>query len=63
MKQNVKLMTRSDVQETFGISKRFLEMAAFRGDGPPYVKIGRLVRYRPDDLQAWIDDQRIDPAA
>jgi predicted DNA-binding transcriptional regulator AlpA len=26
-----------------------------RGGGPPYVKVGRLVRYRPDDVREWID--------
>lgn len=24
------------------------------GAGPPFVKIGRLVRYRQSDLDAWI---------
>jgi len=23
------------------------------GDGPPFLKIGRSVRYRPSDLDAW----------
>ena len=25
-----------------------------RGDGPPFVKQGRLVRYRPEDVRDWI---------
>ena len=25
-----------------------------RGDGCPYVKQGRLVRYRPEDVRQWI---------
>ncbi len=25
-----------------------------RGDGPPFVKVGRLVRYRPEDVEAWV---------
>ena len=24
------------------------------GDGPPYVKVGRLVRYRPSVVDAWL---------
>ena len=28
-----------------------------RSDGPPYVRIGRAVRYRLDDLQSWLDTQ------
>lgn len=26
-----------------------------RGDGPPFVKIGRLVRYRPEDVRSWVE--------
>ncbi len=25
-----------------------------RGDGPPYIKMGRLVRYRPEDVDQWL---------
>ena len=57
------LLDRAAVAELYGISKRFLEISAMRGDGPPYIKLGRAVRYRPKDLDAWIDSQRIDPTA
>ncbi len=30
-----------------------------RADGPPFVKIGRLVRYRRADLDAWIASRTI----
>ena len=25
-----------------------------RGDGPPFLKLGRLVRYRPEDVRDWL---------
>lgn len=28
-----------------------------RSDGPPFVRIGRAVRYRLNDLQLWLDGQ------
>lgn len=28
-------------------------------EGPAYVKIGRLVRYRADDLAAFLDSHRV----
>jgi hypothetical protein len=28
-----------------------------RGQGPPFVKIEGLVRYRVADVKAWIDEQ------
>lgn len=36
------------------LSERTLERMRVRGDGPPFVKAGRRVLYRPADLDAWI---------
>lgn len=52
---NDRLLSRPEVQKHFGISQRFLEVAAVRGDGPPVVKIGRSVRYQVRDIRAWIN--------
>lgn len=30
--------------------------------GPPYYKLGRKIIYRGEDLNAWADANRIDPA-
>ncbi len=29
-----------------------------QGKGPAFVKLGRGVRYRLDDLETWVSDQR-----
>ena len=52
------LLSRKELAARFGIPKRYLEVAAMRGDGPPIVRIGRLVRYRAGDLRAWIAANR-----
>lgn len=52
------LLSRPEVQERFGLSRRYLEISAVRGDGPPMTKIGRSVRYRVGDLRAWIEARR-----
>jgi predicted DNA-binding transcriptional regulator AlpA len=55
-----RLLNRQEVEDLFGYpTKRFLEVAALRGDGPPMHKIGRSVRYRVSDLRAWIDAHRV----
>jgi len=36
-------------------SESYLEKARVVGDGPRYVKVGRAVRYRIDDLDAWAE--------
>lgn len=54
------LLDRKQVEETFGLSKRWLELAALRGDGPPMIKISRrMVRYRVRDIEAWLDTHRV----
>lgn len=29
------------------------------GDGPPRVRIGRHVRYRLEDVEAWVESQTV----
>jgi len=55
-----RLMTRKEVEERFGISKRFLEISAAQRLGPAIVRVGRSVRYSPADILNWIDQQRDD---
>lgn len=38
-----------------GLSKFTLEVWRSRGDGPRYLKLGRSVRYRVEDLDAFIE--------
>ena len=57
---NDKLLSRADVENIFGVSKRFLEVAVQRGDGPRMIEIGRLVRYRIGDVRAWIEGCAVD---
>ena len=50
-----RLLNREEVEARFGISKRFLEIKTKSGEGPRTVRIGRLVRYRVKDIEAWIE--------
>ena len=36
-----------------------MERKRLTGDGPPYVKIGKAVRYRRADLDAWLESRLI----
>ncbi len=49
------LLSRDEVFGEFGITRRWLELAALTGDGPPYVSVSkRMVRYQRSVLEAWI---------
>jgi len=43
-----------DLESRLGISRRTLELWRWNGKGPPYVKLGGRVFYRPVDVEAWI---------
>jgi len=42
-----------------GITERHLRELVVRRD-IPFVRVGRLIRFKPDDLDAWVDDNRTD---
>lgn len=54
-----RLLSRAEVEAVFGLTRRFLEIAAVKGGGPPMVKIGRSVRYKTADVRAWIDARKV----
>lgn len=43
--------------EYLGLQKTTLEAWRCRGGGPRFVKLGRSVRYRQSDLDAWIESR------
>jgi predicted DNA-binding transcriptional regulator AlpA len=52
------LLDQKRVAELLGISPRSMEGWRLTGDGPTYHKVGRRVRYRRSDLEAWLADRR-----
>jgi predicted DNA-binding transcriptional regulator AlpA len=48
------LLTENQVSENLQVSLACLRRWRLRGEGPQYVKVGPLVRYRPDDLEGWV---------
>ena len=41
-----------------GLAESTLEKMRVRGDGCPFIRIGRAVLYDPDDLDAWLAANR-----
>jgi hypothetical protein len=49
--------------EYLGVSASYLRHSRVRGttkctDGPPYIKVGKAVRYLPQDLDSWLAARR-----
>jgi hypothetical protein len=55
------LLTRVEAARILGCSPRVLDAWAYRGEGPPYYRIGKRAMYRASELDAWIDAQRRGP--
>ena len=51
-----RLLTTRQVAEWLGVGHQTLERWRGRGEGPPFVRLpGRAVRYRGEDVQAFVD--------
>ena len=52
------LLSTRAAAEHCGLSPRTFEKWRLEGSGPPYRKLGRIVRYDRDDLAAWLETRR-----
>jgi len=52
------LLTESETAERFKITPRCLQDWRRTQSGPPWIRVGRRVRYRLQDLEAWMLGQR-----
>lgn len=48
-------LSPDEVSILTGISKSQLEVWRRRGDGPKFIRIGKLVKYRRDRLEAFLE--------
>ena len=49
------LMTEEEVSKRLSVSLASLRRWRVVGRGPVFLKVGSLVRYRPEDLDAWLE--------
>jgi hypothetical protein len=57
--QNV-LLSERDLGQRWGLQPRSLSSQRLRGEGCPYIRIGRNIRYRLSDVLAY--EQTVTPA-
>jgi len=48
------LLTDFDLAEITGRARSTWQKARLLGTGPPFIRLGRLVRYRAADVEAWL---------
>jgi predicted DNA-binding transcriptional regulator AlpA len=52
--QHERLLTAQEAADILRLSQSWLAKARMRGDGPPYLKIGRAIRYAESALTRWM---------
>ena len=57
MRNMDRLLTPNEVADVLQVPAGTLPQWRYLGRGPRYVKIGRHVRYRPTDVEHWIEEQ------
>lgn len=55
------LMTPEQVAERLHIQPRTLEAWRRAGKGPAYVRPGKFILYRPEDVEAWEAEMAVKP--
>ena len=56
-------LTDRELAERLGFSKITLCHWRMKGEGPPYVRIGRQIRYVWTHVRVWLDRQTVAGAA
>jgi len=57
MPMPINLLTECDVSERLHVSVASLRRWRLENRGPRFIKVGSLVRYRPEDLERWLLEQ------
>jgi hypothetical protein len=52
------LHTSKDAAKVLKVSLSWLAKARMRGDGPPYIKLGKAVRYTEQSLVHWMKSRQ-----
>ncbi len=53
--QNNQLLNENEIARQFGLPEKRLQALRCRGGGPKFIKVGRSVRYRAADVEAWLE--------
>jgi len=51
-----RLLNQKELASYLGKSTAWCERARWAGEGPRFIKLGRHVRYKAEDVLDWIDE-------
>ena len=56
-----RLLTSEEAARMMGVAVGTLANKRNKGEGPPFIKKGRYVRYWESDIQAWAEKDKVYP--
>ena len=60
---NARLLTTDEASRYLGLRSQLLVQWRYDRKGPPFHRLGRLVRYDVILLDAWLEEQKVAPGA
>jgi excisionase family DNA binding protein len=51
------LKTTDELAKKLKIKPKTLSEWLSAGKGPPFIRLGKVIRYRESDIKAWLDSQ------
>lgn len=54
------LLTEKELSQETGISCNTFRYWRANGQGPPFMKLGKSVRYRADEVERWMAENTVD---
>lgn len=51
------LWNDKQLAERLSVAQQTPRVWRLRGGGPPFIRIGRRPRYRPEDVEGWLNSQ------
>ena len=54
-----KLLTTAQAAPLMGVEAKTAENWRCQGFGPKFIRVGRLIKYDPDDIAAWRAERRV----
>lgn len=59
MRHESEYLNTSQTAKYLGVSNSWLEGSRIKECGPPYVKVGRIVRYNRASIDRWMLDNQV----
>jgi len=55
-----KILDENEVEREYALTKPWLRKHRLLRDGPPFLRIGRMIRYCRDEVEKWLAEHIVE---